>query len=129
MAAAETMGIPRTTIAYWLDSPEFVALRQKTREDLAEEMSTLAHLFATKLSERVDELEPRDLVVALGIVTDKAQLLAGGATERLEHRELDEFTDHETRALVEGARRYLAGTESAEGTPLAESPAVEGAGS
>jgi hypothetical protein len=35
-AAAESTGIPRTTLIHWMDDPEMVELRQKTREQLAE---------------------------------------------------------------------------------------------
>lgn len=118
-AASEQLGIPATTIDYWMDRPEFVKLREKTREDLAQEMTTLAHLFATKLSQRVDELEPRDLVVALGIVTDKAQLLSGQATTRNENRTLtDGLNDHEKRQLRDGLDRLLG--ESATASPGAD---------
>jgi hypothetical protein len=107
LAAAETTGIPRKTIAYWLEHPQFATLRQKTREDLAQEMSTLAHLFAMKLSERVDELEPRDLVVALGIVTDKAQLLSGAATGRIETKAItDGLGDEDKRKLRDAIDRW-----------------------
>lgn len=99
-AASEQLGIPASTIDYWLDKPEFVKLREKTTEDLAEQMRTLAHLFATKLSARVDDLEPRDLVIALGIVTDKAQLLSGAATARVESKTITStLDDHEREQL------------------------------
>ena len=79
-------GIPPTTIAYWFDQPEFVALRAKTREDLAEETNTLAHKVLGKIAEKLDQFEPKDLAILYGILTDKGQLLSGQATSRTERR-------------------------------------------
>src|SRR5688500_2531633 len=97
-AAAVATGVPETTLRYWMEQPQFVELRTKTREDLAQEMQVIAHLAAQKLTEAIQSgtVEPRDLIVALGVATDKSQLLAGHATERMESRELDTFDDHET---------------------------------
>lgn len=99
-AAAESTGIPRTTIAYWMEDPEFVALRQKTREDLADESKALAHKALGEIQRRLGEFEPRDLTVLYGVLTDKAQLLSGQATGRTETRTLtDGLDDHEREAL------------------------------
>jgi hypothetical protein len=132
LAAAEATGIPRSTLSYWMDKPEFVALRQNAREAMAKEAEVVARLAWQKLGQALVEgrLEPRDLIIAAGMATDKTQLLGGGATARVESRDLtDVFDDHETRAIVEGAREYLAGRATGEGAPVAEAPAVEGAGS
>lgn len=99
-AAAEGLGIPETTLTYWFDAPEFAELRAKTREDLASETNSMAHLVLGEIRRRIGEFEPRDLSVLYGILTDKGQLLSGGATSRTEHRELvDEMDDHEREAL------------------------------
>jgi hypothetical protein len=107
MAAAEATGIPRTTIAYWLEEPEFVTLRQKTRGEMAEGFTVLGHLAMARLKELVPTMEPRDLTILLGVVTEKAQLLAGQPTARTETRALtDSLDDHERaalRAVIEGA--------------------------
>ena len=83
-AAAKAAGIPEMTVHYWFDSPEFVELRTKTREDLAEETNALAHKVLGKITERIDEFEAKDLAILYGILTDKGQLLAGQATSRFE---------------------------------------------
>lgn len=130
-AAAERMGMPRKTLAYWLEMPEYAELRRKTRAEIAEGSMTLAHLAQAELARKVraQEVEPRDLAVIYGIAIDKAQLLSGGATERVESKDVtDAFDDHETRAIVDGARQYLEGPGSSEGSPVAEAPIVEGAG-
>ena len=38
-AAANQLGIPHSNVYYWFNAPEFVELRKKTREDMAEETS------------------------------------------------------------------------------------------
>lgn len=99
-AAAEAAGIPETTVRYWMDSPEFVTLRAKTREDLADESKALAHKALGEIQRRLGEFEPRDLTVLYGVLTDKAQLLTGHATARNETRALtDGLDDHEREAL------------------------------
>jgi hypothetical protein len=129
MAASEQTGIPRKTIAYWMDAPEFAALRQKTRDDLARGFELLAHRSQEVLMSKVADMEPRDLTVLLGVATDKSQLLAGHATERVESKDItDVFDDHEKRAIVAGAVRYLEGAGSTEGPGVAQETAVEDAG-
>lgn len=108
-AAAEQTGIPRTTIEYWLERPEFVELRQKTQEERADGMRTLALLAMDRLSALIPTMEPRDLIVLMGVATEKGQLLGGQATERTEHRDItDGLDDHERAALNEAIRAELA---------------------
>ena len=108
LAAAESAGIPRKTLAYWMDDPEFAALRQKTREELGEESKALAHKALGEIQRRLPEFEPRDLTVLYGVLTDKAQLLAGQATGRTEHRDLTgNLPDHEAEALAEAIEEWL----------------------
>src|SRR5450631_1697274 len=68
MAAAETTGIPRTTIGYWVEQPEFVTLRQKTRAEMAAGSTLLPHLAQaeTMAKLRAHEVGPRDLAVICG---------------------------------------------------------------
>jgi transposase-like protein len=107
--AADKTGIPRSTIRYWMEDPKFAELRQKTREDLAEGFSLLAHMAQAELARRVTEMEPRDLTVLLGVATDKKLLLSGEATSRTESRSVtDGLSDDEKRrlraAIAEAAR-------------------------
>ena len=100
-AAAEATGIPKRTVGYWFDSPDFATIRTKTREDLADESRGLAHRVLQEIDKKLPEFEPRDLAILYGILTDKAQLLSGGATSRLEHRELlNDMDDHEREAMT-----------------------------
>jgi len=101
-AASSAAGVPQSTLRYWMKDPGLAQYRDKAREVLAQEMTTLAHLLLHKLVVAVqeDRLEPRDLIIALGVATDKAQLLTGQATGRLETRDLtDTLDDHEREAL------------------------------
>ena len=113
-AAAEVTGVPRTTIDYWLDQPEFVELRKNARERMAEETLTVARLAWGKLAERIrtGQIETRDLVLATGMATDKAQLLNGGATTRSESRDITgTISDGELAAAIREAEHLVeAGT-------------------
>ena len=126
-AAAEVTGVPRTTIDYWLDQPEFVELRKNARERMAEETLTVARLAWGKLAERIrtGQIETRDLVLATGMATDKAQLLNGGATTRSESRDITgTISDGELAAAIREAEHLVA--TGAGGT--AEEAAGEAAG-
>jgi hypothetical protein len=109
MAAAEKTGIPRTTIAYWLERPEFVTLRQKTREEMAEGFRVLAQLAQDRLEALIPTMEARDLTVLLGVAIDKSQLLSGHATERVEKRDItDTLSPDAMDALADDIDRWLA---------------------
>jgi hypothetical protein len=104
-AAAEASGIPESTLRQWVNSPAYAELRAKTREDLAEESSVLAHETLGHIRAKLDQFEPRDLTILYGVLVEKGQLLAGGATGRIETRRLlDDFDDHETDAMREWLR-------------------------
>ena len=87
-------------------APEFVELRKKTREDMAEETAALAHKVLGVITAKLPEYEPKDLNTLYGILVDKSQLLTGEATSRTEHRELlGDFDDHERDAMAEWLRK------------------------
>ena len=112
LAAAEATGIPRTTIIEWMDRPEFVELRQNAREGMAEDALMVARLAWKKLGQAIanGELEPRDLVIATGMATDKSQLLNGGATNRTEARDITgTISDAELDAAIREAIAITAG--------------------
>jgi hypothetical protein len=114
-AAAEQAGIPRKTLAYWLDAPEFADLRHKTREEMSAGMATIVHLAQTRIVAEIKagNFQPHDLVILLGVATDKAQLLSGQATERVETL-TSGMDDHEKAQLHEVLRRAIAERESVE---------------
>ncbi len=127
LAASERAGIPESTLRYWVESPEFAKLREKTREDLAEGSMVLANLAQSELVRKVKagEVEPRDLAVIYGIAIDKGQLLAGHATSRNENRDLT-HDDHEAAILRDVVQEELARRgERGDAAPGADAPAVE----
>jgi hypothetical protein len=88
-AAAASTGIPRTTIDYWMDRPEFVELRQKSREAVADEMWTAVQIGVREVVKGLSGDAPlRDKATAVGILYDKHALLMGMATTRSESRDL-----------------------------------------
>lgn len=127
-AAATATGIPRTTIRYWLNDPALAELRQKTREAMAEEVHVAAQVALSALVGNLMDgrMEPRDVTTAFGVLVDKAQLLSGHATERLETRDLTAtMGDHERAQLRDAIERWLA--ETTEGSTGVDAAAV-GAG-
>lgn len=98
--AAEATGIPRTTILYWLDKPEFVALRQKTRDEKRDGYRVIVAKAQQRLVELIPTMEPRDLTILLGVAQDKDLLLSGDATARSETRTwTDDLNDTEKQRL------------------------------
>jgi transposase-like protein len=106
LAAAEQSGIPESTLRYWVDSPEFAELREKTQEERAAGWRVVGTLAVARLVQLVPEMEPRDLITLAGVATDKSQILSGGPTERTETRDLT-FDDHEADILGEVVRSEL----------------------
>jgi transposase-like protein len=112
-AAAEAEGVPRTTLDYWMDRPEFVELRNKTRDAVADEMWTAVQVGLREVVKGLSGDAPlRDKSVALGILYDKHALLTGAATSRSESRDLTPraLSDHETEALTRAIEGYLDGS-------------------
>ena len=87
---AETTGIPKSTIAYWMDDPRFEQFRTKTREDLADEIKMVSHLAWQRVGDalRSGEMEPRDAIFAAEKATSLQILMTGGATARTENRDI-----------------------------------------
>lgn len=109
-AASETLGIPRRTIGYWLEKPEFAELRHKTREDLTDEFWATIQVGLHRMVELIPATDDLQKVsVAVGILYDKHALLSGGVTQRTESRDLtDVFDDHEKSVLGDAIRDELA---------------------
>lgn len=123
LAASEQTGIPESTIRYWMDDPKFAQLRENAREHIAEEAMVVARMGWQKLAVAIarGEIEARDLVMAVGMATDKAILLSGGATARTETRDITgTISDAELIAAIREADAIASGkrtAEEAEGTP------------
>jgi hypothetical protein len=123
--AAEVMGIPHTTIRYWLDDPEFAHLRTETRDRVAEELWAAVQMGIKEVAKALRDPDAglRDKAVAFGILYDKHALLTGGATNRSESRDITgTLSDAELIAALAEADRLT----SAEGTAKAMAEPTEG---
>jgi transposase-like protein len=118
-ATAEKMGIPRKTGEYWLDSPRFAELRQKTREEMRDGFRVLVHKAQERLEMLVPTMEPRDLIVLMGVSTEKALLVGGDATARSEVNTYHGYNDHEKRAAADLIRSAVA-ADSTESGPAGD---------
>lgn len=121
-AASEATGVPESNIRDWRDKPEFADLRANAREGMAEDALMVARLAWRKLGNAIanDELEPRDLVIAAGMATDKSQLLNGAATSRTEARDITgTISDAELSAAIREAERLTGDGGAAEATEAA----------
>ena len=108
--ASEATGIPASSIAYWVDQPAFVALREKTRELVAVEFWSVIQIALGEVAKGIQSPdEPlRDKTIALGILYDKYALMKGEATARTETRALTEvLPDHEREALADAIDAWL----------------------
>ena len=120
-AASEALGIPKSTLRYWLDQPEYVELRTKTRDDVAEQFWAAIQVGLKEVAQGL--LDPdaalRDKATALGILYDKHALLTGGATNRSESRDITgSISDAELVAAVREAERLT--------DPSGAAPTTEG---
>lgn len=90
LQAAESIGANESTVRYWIDQPEFAHLRDKSRDQVADEFWTAIQVgvkeVARGLTDPDTPLSAKS--VALGILYDKHALLTGGATGRTESRDL-----------------------------------------
>lgn len=99
-AAAQQTGIPESNIRYWLADPKFAVYRDKSAEDRAEQFRVVAQMALARLIELIPTMDAKDLVVLMGVATDKSQLLAGKATDRVENVSItDGLDDHEKDLL------------------------------
>lgn len=123
--ASKQTGIPKQTIDYWMDDPEFGRIRTKTREDLADEIKVVAHLAWQRIAEALSAgtMEPRDALFAAEKATSLRLLMAGDATSRTETRDITgSLEDTDIAAAIREAI-HLTGTgddrapESVEGAP------------
>ena len=105
--AQRQTGVPKTTIQYWLDSPEFVHLRTRAREDIVADVRAA---FLKALARTVELIALSDDLRDVGDTADKLgnrlALLSGDATARTEHRDLDDVDD--TDAVRIAADAYVA---------------------
>ena len=71
-----------TTIALIRNRPE---LLERAREITSKNWRTLAAVGTAELFERVPDMKAHELTIMSAVATEKAELLSGGATQRVEH--------------------------------------------
>jgi len=125
-AAAEETGVPLTTVNLWYHRPEYVELRTKTREDVAEQFWAAIQISLKAVVDGIADGKLSEKAIALGVLYDKYALMTGGATGRMENRELNDLPDSAyVEALHEWQRLTRPGGERPEAAPT-EEPAGEG---
>ena len=124
-AAAESAGIPRRTVGYWLDDPEFASLRHETRDAVAESFWSAIQVGLREVANglRDPDAPLRDKSVALGILYDKHALLTGGATNRSESRDITgTISDAEVAGAIRAAEAIAAGGAGRTAPPSEDAP-------
>ena len=71
-----------TTVALIRNRPE---LLERAREITSKNWKTLAAIGTAELFERVPDMKAHELTIMSAVATEKAELLSGGATQRVEH--------------------------------------------
>lgn len=88
-AAGEMTGIPKTTIQYWKETPDFVQLRTRVNEEVVGDLWVGVQIGAKALVEGFTSGAPlRDKAAAFTALAERYALLSGGATARTEHRDV-----------------------------------------
>lgn len=123
--AERQTGIPKVTIWQWMQKPEYEQLRTSARETVAERFWVGIQVGLDEVVKglRDPETPLKDKSHALGVMYDRHALLTGGATGRMESRELNDLPDSAYVEAIREARRLAgSGSESPDPTP-AEEPA------
>ena len=109
--AGEKLGIPKTTIQYWTEDPEFAQLRTRARDEVASEMWAAIQVGLRAVVEglRDPDAPLRDKATALGTLYDRHALLTGGATARTESRDLADLSDADLVSAVREAQSIVGG--------------------
>jgi hypothetical protein len=99
--AQEVTGIPKTTIDYWLDKPEFVQLRTTAREAVIEQLWVGIQVGVEVLTAGLKGDAPLNhKAAAFDSLTERYALLNGEATVRTETADLTAgYDDHERATL------------------------------
>ena len=101
--AGKVTGIPKQTIDYWLDKPEFGRLRTTAREKVVADLWVGIQIGQDELVKGLQGDAPLNHKAdAYRALADRFALLNGEATARNEARDISaDLNDHETAALRE----------------------------
>ena len=98
--AERQTGIPKQTIDYWLDKPEFGHLRTTAREVVVDSFWVGIQIGAKALTEGLQSDAPLNHKAdAFRSLADRYLLLNGEATARSEHRDISDPDDTAVSAL------------------------------
>lgn len=87
--AERQTGIPKETIHYWLNKPEFAHLRTTARETVADQFWVGVQVGLEQIVAGLKGDAPlKDKAAALATLYDRHALLTGGATGRTESRDI-----------------------------------------
>lgn len=121
--ASRQTGVPGRSIREWVDDPEFADLRQRTRDEVADEWWAIVQKGFRRVSDLLTDTDDlQKAAVATAIVTDKMLLIRGEATSRTESTLLAGRSDHEQRVLGELINTELErrADADADGAPLGD---------
>jgi len=122
-AAERQTGIPKETIQYWTQKPEFAHLRTTARETVLEQLWVGLQIGIEVLTAGLKSNAPLNHKAdAVRTLAERYALLNGEATMRSENRELHDRPDHELLDGVREAERILAAGRDA---ASAEDPPAE----
>jgi hypothetical protein len=118
-------GIPKNTVQYWTERPEFVQLRTTARDVVADQFWMAIQVGLRAVVQGLDDpaVPLRDKQQALATLYDRHALMTGAATSRTESRDITgTISDLE---LAEAIRTADALTSAGRAAPA---PAGEAAG-
>ncbi|MDP2622272.1 MAG: hypothetical protein Q8Q29_00540 [Actinomycetota bacterium] len=105
--AERQTGVPKETIQYWLNKPEFAQLRTTAREIVVDSFWVGIQIGAKALTEGLQSDAPLNHKAdAFRSLADRYLLLNGEATARSEHRDISDPDDAAVDAL-EGRVAWL----------------------
>jgi transposase-like protein len=87
---ARQLGIPRVTLLAWSKpdgvSDEVSDIQHTKKGDLAARFLDIIYQMVEVIPDKIPDADIRSLITGVGILTDKYQLLTGGATENVNLR-------------------------------------------
>lgn len=116
--ASRQTGIADSTLRGWFNSPEFVELRERTRDQVSEEWwAGVQRGMRSVIAGFDSDASLRDKAIAVGVLFDKLALMRGDATARTETRTLGELDDSKRAALRDFLSAELQRRRAGDGDP------------
>lgn len=113
--AERQTGIPKETIHYWLNKPEFAHLRTTAREAVADQFWVGVQVGVEQIVAGLRSEAPlKDKAAALATLYDRHALLTGGATGRTESRDISgSLSDADVLAALRAVDEATGGRRAA----------------